>query len=339
MRWPWRRGRDEGTLVLGGMPERLLWLHSSAPLGSAGPVRAGGAIPYGGDAGDMARALRALRLPVQRAIAVLPLQQSQLLQIEAPAVPPEELRAAARWRVKELVEGRLDDLTIDVMHVGDGTARPSRQLFVAATRRALVSDLGRITGEAGLALTVVDIAEAAQRNLQTAFDEARGLGGRATALLALHGSRCLLTICADGELYYARRLDWDTQALVATPQPASAPGAALDLDSADYVDYGAEPGEQRFDDSAPRLVVELQRSFDLWERTWSELPLASVSIAMGDASEAVAAALERALGLHVETVNAETLFPGFRAVAGNDDLREAMKPMLGALLRNETRRL
>ena len=42
------------------------------------------------------------------ATCVMPLGSYNLLQIEAPKVPPEELRSAVRWRVKDLIDFPID---------------------------------------------------------------------------------------------------------------------------------------------------------------------------------------------------------------------------------------
>ncbi len=341
MKWPWQGRMDDGTLVLGGMPGRLLWVHAAAPLGRAGAVRGCGVIEHAvADSAAAAQALRALHLPLRNVVAVLPLQQAQFLQIEAPTVPADELRAAARWRVKDLVEGRLEDLTIDVMNVGDGRAKAARQIFVAAARSQLIRELGLVAHEAGLALTVVDVAEAAQRNLQTAYAATRGMQARATAALMLHGTQCLLTICVGDELFHARRLDADAGALAdSAGRPALAASEETAFESVDFVDYGAEPDGRATDSGAPRLVVELQRSFDLWERTWPDLPLAGLFVNLGPATARMAAAIESAVGLHVEALDAQALFAGFAGAAPEPELQLALLPLLGALLRAETTEL
>ncbi|CAD5370285.1 conserved hypothetical protein [Rubrivivax sp. A210] len=338
--WPWSQRAGTGSLVLGGLPERLLWLHAAGPLGQPGALLGGGELAWAAaDSAAAARALRDLGLPLRQAVAVLPLQQSQWLQIETPAVPPDELRAAARWRVKELVEGRVDELTLDVMQVGDGRERAHSHVFVAAASRERVDELGRLAQEAGLALTVVDVAEAAQRNLIAAHAAARGLRTRAVAGLVRHGAHCLLTIGAGDELFYARRIDWDGQAMAPAAAASFAAGGDDGLESLDFVDYGAETAAPVAADGLQHLVIELQRSFDVWERTWTDLPLAGVVLALGDAGAAAAEAIVSATGLRVEALDVEALFPGYAALAGSSEMQEALLPLLGELLRAETSKL
>lgn len=342
LRWPWRSRSAADRVVVTSSPDRFVYAWSDA----SGRLRRCGIEERGSDTPpEFQRRLRALGLPRQGACAVLPLADAQLMQIDAPAVKPEELKAAARWRVKDQVEGRLDELTIDVMVVGDERPRPGRQLFVVAARNDTILGTAERAQGAGLGLSVIDIAETAQRNLQTRLSEAAGLSARATAALVRHGAQALLTICAGGELYYARRIDWEAPPQTTTDAAAQdeSPGFASEhaFKEADFVDYGAEvEGSVPADAAeAPRLVIELQRSFDLWERSWPDLPLAALWVQVGDDSDQLAALLAQTLGQRVGVLDATAVLPGLAEAAGTPALRAALLPIVGALLRSETRRL
>jgi MSHA biogenesis protein MshI len=309
---------------------------SFALADDAGRLRAAGVIPGPLEPSELARQVRALNLPGREVLAVLPLADAQLLPVEAPAVKPEELKAAARWRIKDLVDARLDELTIDVMHVGDERPRPNKQVFVAAARTERIRETIDRTRAAGLEVSVVDMAETTQRNLQCALAEAAGLSQRATAALVRHGDQCLLTLCAAGELFYSRRLDWEDLPTLA-PQAAPLAAAEAVLETMDFVDYGAQPDGGDGDDGAPRLAVELQRSMDVWERSWPDLPLAAVWVQLGDDSATWAALMRNALGRPVDVLDPERVFPGFSALVPSPAERQALLPVLGALLRTETR--
>lgn len=335
----WQRPTGRDRVVIGCSDDTVAWLHAEG-----GELRRCGLEQRGSDTPQaFAKRVRALGLPAQEVIAVLPLAQCQLLQIEAPAVPAEELKAAARWRIKDLVDTRLDDLTLDVLVVGDGRPRATKQLFVAAANTAAVRETGDWARAAGLPLTVVDIRETAQRNLQTALAERDGRAGRATAALLLQDHQGLLTISAGGELFYARRLDWDPDTLLAAPAAAGAASAsfaeapAATLEMMDIVDYGAEPesGAHADEGEVPRFVIELQRSLDVWERTWPDLPLAGIVVHAAAQSAALAALLERSLGVAATTLDAQRLFPPLADTP--PEVREAVLPLLGALLRDDGR--
>jgi MSHA biogenesis protein MshI len=334
MHWPWQRARGDDRLVIACSVDTF----SYAQAGRDGRLCRLGQLRADGDtAADFARRVRALGLPTREAWAVLPLADAQLLPVDAPAVRPEELKSAARWRIKDLVDTRLDELTIDVMFVGDDRARPHKQVFVAAARTGLIRELGERTRAAGLEVSVIDIAETAQRNLQGAQAEALGLGSRATAALVRHGAQLLLTICAAGELFYARRLDWQDREVPAAAAPDLSLAAAAER--LDFVDYGEDLSTGgAAGTSATQVVVEVQRSLDVWDRSWPDLPLAALWVQVGEGSAALAAELEAGLGQPVSVLDPEHLFPGLAERAAAPDLREALLPLLGALLRNETRK-
>lgn len=333
--WPWRRRATHERTVLCTGADHFTYLAAGADgrLSRCGVERRGT-----DDAAGFARRLRGLRLPPQGAVAMLPLARSQLVQIDAPAVRPEEMRAAARWHAKDLVDGRIDELTIDVMFVGDDRERPHRQLFVAAAPNATIREVDAIARSAGLELAAIDIGENAQRNLQSRLASAAGLGERATAALVRHDDTCLLTICAGGELYYARRLPWEGLARVGPEPVAPAPDVAA-LQTLDFVDYGAEPEDTGPAGSEPRLVVELQRSFDVWERSWPDLPLARLWVWIGDESEALRALLETSIGLPVGVVDPARAFPELTTLTDDAEVKQALTPLLGAVLRTDERRL
>jgi MSHA biogenesis protein MshI len=102
------------------------------------------------------------------------------------------------------------------------------------------------------------------------------------------------------------------------------------------VDYGADPDalfEATAEAEAPRLVVELQRSFDLWDRSWPDLPLAALWVHAADGSGELATLLAVALGQRVGVLDAAEVLPGFERLPAAE--RAALLPMIGALWRDE----
>lgn len=302
-----------------------------------------GSEPCGTDSPQqLAKRVRALGLAGAEVITVLGLSDCQLLQIEAPAVPADEMKAAARWQIKDKIDIPVEELTLDVLAVGDQRAQHRRQLFVAAARQAQVLELGAWMEAAGLQPSVFDITELAQRNLQCALAEQQGHGTEASAALMVHGTQCLLTICANGELFYARRLEWNSQTLgdMPTAAPVAAPAQAkahglmtMELEGVDIVDYGAEPDDTsaRETDSTPRLAVEVQRSLDAWERSWPDLPLQRLWVQAGDRTQALQGLLMRTLSITVEAFDSSALFSALPTT------EQPSLVLLGGLLRDDTR--
>jgi MSHA biogenesis protein MshI len=337
MKWPWQSKTGGDRLVVCSTADTFAYVQADA----AGKLqRCGVEQRHGFSQADFARRLRTLGLPTRQVAAVLPITEGQLLAVEAPAVKPDEMKAAARWRIKDLVDARLDDITVDVMAVGDDRTRAQKQVYVAAAKNTTLRTVGDFARAAGMELSVIELVETSQRNLLSAVAAAHGLAERATAALVLHGDVCLLTICARGELFYTRRLEWDGTGLGLSPSAIPMEVTAPAPETLDFVDYGAETPETRVDDgSAPRLVIELQRSFDVWERSWPDLPLAGLWVEVGEPSINLVGVLEQALGMQVGVLYPERVFPGWEAAASTPALHGALLPLLGALLRTESRAL
>jgi MSHA biogenesis protein MshI len=337
MRFPWQRRARNDRLVLACSDDRFVYVHAQDDR----VLRCG--VEHRGDDAPpaFAKRVRGLGLPSRNATAVLALADCQLLQIEAPTVPPDELKAAARWRIKDMVDAHLDDLTLDVMAVGDGRGKAPKQLFVAAAQSRAVRDATKLAHQAGIELAVIDIHETAQRNLQTAHAGKRGRADRAHAALMPYGAQCLLTICAGGELYYARRLDWQPAQLAdrgeGTGVVAAGSPTALEFADADFIDYGADDASSGASDGdAPPLVIELQRSIDVWERSHPELPLDQLVVHAETADLVVLVArLRAAVAVPVAVLEPDTLFSGLEAVPAAT-LAQVL-PLLGALRRVESR--
>jgi len=189
----------------------------------------------------------------------------------------------------------------------------------------------------------------AQRNLQTAVEPER-----ANACLVLaEGRQALLTISVGGELFYSRRLDlpdgfmamtWTAAATVEqapvdayTPVEEYVPDYGGAGYGAGFTTTGASPAspEQSDIDRAQRLLVEVQRSIDLWDRTWSNLPLAGLHVFAGERSAELADWLRRDTGQNVQPLSLESTFAGWDAVSQPD--QPYCLPLLGVLLRTDNR--
>lgn len=324
MSWFARHPKAAGRLALAFGTDTIAYAVGSTD--GAATVRRAGVLQRGDDTPEQfQRRLRELKGGAGEVIAVLDLPQYQLLQIEAPAVPPAELRAAARWRIKDLVDAHLDDLTLDVLRVGDDRPRAQQQLFVIAAQNPAIASAAAACSDAGLPLAVIDVRETVQRNLQTALAERAGIDGQASAALVVEGRQALLTVSANGELFYTRRLAWD-DTLLAAPSVAGHP---LRNDESAYAD-GADDWSSGHD-SSPALVIELQRSVDVWERSWPNLPLAALFVFAGARTDALVERLEPELALPVRPMRIESVFDGLAELPA--EAHDACLPVLGALLR------
>ena len=129
----------------------------------------------------------------------------QILLVEPPKVPADELKAAIRWRIKDLLEYHIDDATVDVFEVrAEGDAKGSaRAMYAVATPNDVVQKRIALFQGARVPLKVIDIPEMAQRNVAALFESP----DKATAMLAFSPWGGMLTISFRGELLLTRRLE------------------------------------------------------------------------------------------------------------------------------------
>lgn len=343
MQWPWKRASSQDQLIVSWCGQALAFVEARHGDGRY-TIKRMGVVEQGADSlKAFVERLTGMGLAGHPAMAMLCTEQSMLLQIPAPAVPAEELRSAARYQIRDMVDTHIDDLTLDVLHVGDGHAKTTGQLFVVAAANAAIRDIMQLASSMEWPLRVIDVQEMAQRNLQSAWAQHAGFAQRATAALVVaNDKQALLTISAAGELYYCRRLDLPA-GFMAMQWSGAAGVEAAPVDAYTPVDeyvpdygrpasaFGLEDTSLGGADPAQRVLVELQRSLDLWDRTWSNLPLASVSVYAGGRTVELADWLRQGLGQSVANKDPTSLFEGVPELTEAHKLR--CLPLLGVLLR------
>lgn len=351
MRWPWQRKSSGDQLVVSWSGQTLAYVLARARADGAHEVLKSGVERQQGENTDaLVHRLQALGLKGAPTRIMLCPEQYQLLQIETPAVPPEELRSAARYQIREMLQTHVDDVTLDVMRVGDDQQLGKGHLFVVAAPNAVLRRALALAEAMHWAVTIIDVQETAQRNLQNALAARDGTTARANAaLVLLQGQQAVLTISANEELFYTRRFElpdgfltasWGAgHAAVAAPNDAFTPVEEYvpDHGGLSTTPIPAATGAAGEADKAQRLLVEVQRSLDVWDRTWSSLPLAGLRVYAGARSEELARWLSAELGQSVRPLDVSALFAGFDGGAASE--KAACLPLLGALLRSESRKL
>jgi MSHA biogenesis protein MshI len=241
--------------------------------------------------------------------------------------------------------------------VGDGKYQSKPLSFVVAATNAAVKSGMDLAQAMDWQVSVIDVQDMAQRNLQSALARAEGQAERAHgALVLVPGQQALLTLCANGELFYARRFDmpddfltgdWGEGVVPPSPSPeahAYTPveeyvPAYASTDDLSYPEYTPESKPQAAgpargaSESAQRLVVEVQRSLDVWDRSWSALPLHQLRVFAGRRTEELAPWLGSQLGHTVLAMDVNPLFTGLEAT--DDAVLAQCWPLLGVLLRSE----
>lgn len=341
MRWPWKRRKLSDSFVVSWSGQTLAYVRAHLREDGLYQVLQWGVERQGPDSTEeFVRRLHGLGLKGFDAHVMLRPEQYQVLQIDAPAVAPEEMRAAARWQIRDMVDMHMDDITLDVMRVGGGKVGGGGQLFVVVAGNAVLTEALRLGQALQWDVPVVDIQETAQRNLQTVVAKRDGRVERANATLMLvNEHQALLTISANGELYYTRRIDLGPGFVEKTWTHTHGHEDVGDSPpSADTLEYVPTPTAESADDEVTqRFVVEVQRSLDVWDRTWSDLPLDGLWVEAGARTGEMATWLSRELGFAVKPMVVDSFFPGFDSGSVQD--RALCLPLLGVLLRTEERNL
>jgi Tfp pilus assembly PilM family ATPase len=195
--------------------------------------------------GALAARVKELGLAGTACTAVLAPELYSLRQVDPPAVEPHELREAARWSIKDLVDFSVEDAIVDAFPSPEARGRPAR-LNVVAARRKPLQQLVETLEHSGLELQAIDIVELALRNAAALLPA----DGRGVALLHAQPPLGVLTLSCSGWLWFSRQLE------LAPEQLESAAEDAL----GDKLESGGE-GERALD----ALLLDLQRSLDYYE--------------------------------------------------------------------------
>jgi len=179
-------------------------------------------------------------------------REYQLLQLDAPNVPAEELKTAVRWRLKDMLDFHVDDATIDVLDipVDKNAASHTHMMFVVAARSSVIESRQALFVDAKFKLSVIDIPEMAQRNISALLEPA----GRGLAMLSFDGDGGLLTVTFNAELYLSRRIDVTLAQLL-------------------------EPDSDKQQICYDKITLELQRSLDHFDRQFHYVTVAKLLLA------------------------------------------------------------
>jgi MSHA biogenesis protein MshI len=175
------------------------------------------------------------------------------LQVEAPEVEPDEMDAALRWRIKDLIDFDIEDAVVDLFEVPDDRRTgQNRKVEVVVARTDLVRARIDELEDAGLNLEIIDIPEMALRNIASLLPE--DVSGVAFVYIGRNDG--LITITRQGTLYLSRGIQVGYNALPDTAVHANDAGAIEGwLDS---------------------IIIEIQRSLDFYDSQFSQPPVAGL---------------------------------------------------------------
>lgn len=256
--------------------------------------------------GEAVRSLAATvrQLPSKKlpAISVLPVASYNLLLVEAPDVPVDELRAAVRWRIKDLIDFHVDDAVIDVFQMpAQGRGGVNQMMYAVAARAEFVRGQIETLESVGLKLDVIDIPELALRNVAAALEH----DGEGVALLHLADDFGILLLVRQGVLYLTRRIETGARTL------RESDGLRTDV--------------------VAGLALEVRRSLDYFESHYEQNPI-SVLYTTGLAPEDIDT-LTGDLTISVRHAEYSLLV---ESQLVDEEVQRRCLPALGAALRQDT---
>ena len=266
----------------------------------------------GSEAETLSRLRKKYRLDRLPCVALIAENEYELQVMDAPSVPDDELKSAVRWRLKDVLDYPADAATIDVFSVPADPNAPTRgrSVYAVAARNEFIAARMAAFSDARLFLRAIDIPEMAQRNVAAMYETP----GRAVVMLSVMEARSLLTFTANAELYLTRSID------VGLSQLRHAEG---------------ELRLQLFE----RVVLELQRSLDHFDRQFSYLPLNKLLVAPVSENIGLQSYLAENLYVPVEEVQLEQGLDMSRVPELASGTLQADQLMaIGAALRQEVAR-
>jgi MSHA biogenesis protein MshI len=260
----------------------------------------------GGDAKSLSAALKGFRLRGFRTSAtLLDAGEYQFVTVDSPDVPEQELKSAMKWRLKDIVGYPAEEAVFDLLAIPgpDGAAFRTQSMFAVVARAEALKRRVAKFDEASFPLSVIDVPETAQRNIAALYEEER----RGIVWLYYDDSGGLLTISFNGELYHSRRLRRKNENILAQHAVPDRRGGAtkdepLQILSVGVVDADADAdadGAGR-EEVFNRVLLELQRTIDNFERQFSFIPLTKIMVGPEPEDTGLAAFLRANLALPVE---------------------------------------
>jgi MSHA biogenesis protein MshI len=182
----------------------------------------------------------------------------QLLLVESPDVLPAEMKAAVRWRLKDVIDFPIENAVVDVFDIPEQARHTgSKMMYAIAANRPAVEDQVALLKPAGRQFDVIDIPELALRNLASVLPEADdGL-----ILLWLNANTAQLLVIKQSTLYLTRHVQF---------------AARVSMDGTGVLPVGGATPD------VEAIALELQRSMDYFESHYEQAALSHLVIAPCD---------------------------------------------------------
>ena len=175
---------------------------------------------------------------------VLPNSEYQLLLVETPDVPDEEMREAVRWRIRDLISMPVESVAVDVFRLpADANRSGKKMLYAVVAELQKVHAIIDVVKECGMDLNCIEIEELALgKLLESQASE------RAVALVRIRENAGWVAIYRAGHLYLSRQFRLNYAGGLLEDLPAEA------------------------------IALEVQRSLDYFERQMGQAPPATLFV-------------------------------------------------------------
>lgn len=248
--------------------------------------------------------LREYRLDKSGLATVLGLGEYSLVSIEAPQVPANEIRAAVRWQLQDLIDFHIDDAVIDVFDAPMQSNSQQHNIYAVISKKKNLEKRITPLQEIDANLTVVDIPELILRNIGSLLSE----NNAGMVMLYFSEDMGLLTLLQKSTLYLARSLDIGFRQL-----------------------SDGEAGNEAVD----HVCLEIQRSLDYFDRYFGMAPIQNVVVVpLQDMCPALCKQIQEQLGLKVRFFNLDEIVSVKQLLSVEQQRRSLMS--VGAALRRES---
>jgi MSHA biogenesis protein MshI len=170
----------------------------------------------------------------------------QIVQVDKPKVPDNEIRAALKWQIKDLVTFSPEDMIVDYFDGPTLSGGVEKINVVCASKKLLSSFVGSLSNGT-VKLASITTEEFAFANLLPKSDNANLL------VCQQPNEEIVLLIIKQGKLYFHRRLRG-------------------------FANIANESEQELSMGSIDRLSLEIQRSTDYFERQLKQPPIKSIKL-------------------------------------------------------------
>lgn len=235
-----------------------------------------------------------------------------ILSVEAPEVPANEMKAAIRWRVKDLIDYHVDDAIIDIFDApASGASGRQNNIHVVVAHAGTVREKVDLLQDENVHLEVIDIPELALKNLAAQLPE----NDAGLVMIYLAEQTGVLVVVKQGTLYLARTLDMGYH----------------QIKEADEL-LGDDPMAINF--QLDKMVLEVQRSMDFYDRYFQQPPVSSILLTPIPVElPSLPTTLQDNLGIQTRYLDLNEAFPGSRHLEPAEQAHCVLS--LGAALRQE----